>query len=155
MCLCVCIHTYLFFFSFVCSLDENSTRCGRRGRGNRSWGMCGRLCDRQAGASLSLSHSFSCCSFTNTQTHSRLLVVCLFCVPCFIVYGIVAVLLLSLLLFLLLPRCRVAARCVVFKFVIIGLVFPSSARADADSAAATHTKLQYAYVCVCLHDIRL
>lgn len=97
----------------------------------------------------SRSLPFSCCSFTNTHTHTRsfarLLVVCLFCVPCFIVYGIVAVLLLSSL-----PRCRVAARCVVFKFVIIGLVFPSSAKADVDCAAATHTYLLYACIRVCV-----
>lgn len=81
VCLCVCIHTYLFFFSFVCSLDENSTRRGRRGQGNRSWGVCGRLCDRQAGASLSLSHSFNCCSFTNTHRHTPVcsLFVCFAC----------------------------------------------------------------------------
>lgn len=97
---------------------------------------------------LSLTHSAAAL----LPTHSRLLAVCLFCVPCFIVYGIVGVLLLLslLLLFLLLPRCRVAARCVVFKFVIIGLVFPSSAKADADSAADTHTKLLYAHLCVCV-----
>lgn len=59
VCVCVCIHTYLFFFSFVCSLDENSTRCAERsgGRGNRSWGVCGRLCDRQAGRCSSFSLS--------------------------------------------------------------------------------------------------
>lgn len=101
---------------------------------------------------LSLTHSAAALLPTHTHTHSRLLAVCLFCVPCFIVYGIVGVLLLLslLLLFLLLPRCRVAARCVVFKFVIIGLVFPSSAKADADSAADTHTKLLYAHLCVCV-----
>lgn len=138
-------------------------RGAERGVGAAARGVCvaGCVIGRQVLLFLSLTHSAAALLPTHTQTHSRLLAVCLFCVPCFIVYGIVGVLLLLslLLLFLLLPRCRVAARCVVFKFVIIGLVFPSSAKADADSAADTHTKLLYAHlcvcVCVCLHDIRL
>lgn len=82
---CVCIHTYLFFFSFVCSLDENSTRCAERrgGVGGTARGVCvaGCVIGRQAGAPLSLSHSFSCCSFTNTHRHTPVcsLFVCFAC----------------------------------------------------------------------------
>lgn len=82
VCVCVCIHTYLFFFSFVCSLDENSTRCAERsgGRGNRSWGVCGRLCDRQAGrcSSFSLSLIQLLLFYQHTHTHTLPFARCLF-----------------------------------------------------------------------------
>lgn len=97
-------------------------------------------------------------ALTFTQSHSPVpfhsvpftaapLLVCLFCVPCFIVYGIVVV---------------AVAWCVVFTFVIVGLVFPSSAKADADCADTnTHVQryvcLHYICICmykyICMHDI--
>jgi len=67
-------------------------------------------------AALSLSHSHSPVLFRPAPSRPVPLLVCLFCVPCFIVYGIVVA----------------VAWCVVFTFVIVGLVFPSSAKADAD-----------------------
>lgn len=82
----------------------------------------GRCC-----ATLALSHSVAL-SLELTLTAARSLHVCLFIVPCFIV-GVVV------------------AWCVVFTFVIVGLVFPSSARTGADADADVYLCM---FMCVCV-----
>jgi len=86
--------------------------------------------------SLAHSHLHSPVPFRSVPLTAAPLLVCLFCVPCFIVYGIVVV---------------AVAWCVVFTFVIVGLVFPSSAKADADCVDTNTHEHTYIRMYVCIH----